>query len=97
MNKNYIILDIRSKPPEFLNAENKFVQGILNARFLSFEEGNKIMDEFTSIGNYLGNHRTSFLPGMAPKKEFGLLFTVSHNKSPLSYFLYLYMNCAANK
>lgn len=70
--KDYVIIDIRADPPEFLNSENEFVQGIIHAKFLTFEEGNKIMDGFTSIGNYVGNHRNSFMPGLAHKKEFGL-------------------------
>ena len=68
--KLYVIIDIRSDPPEFLNENNVFIKGFSNAKRLTIEEGGTIIDGFNGIGDTIGSNSKVFMPGLMHIKNF---------------------------
>jgi hypothetical protein len=68
--KEYVIIDIRSDPPEFLDDNNTFTPGFSSARRMTIEQGVEIIDGFNKMGEtYDGNMKT-FMPALIHIQNF---------------------------
>jgi len=68
--KIYVIIDVRSNPVEFLNESNLFVAGFDNAKRLTIDEGNSIIDGFNGIGDTIEGNAKDFMPALIHIKNF---------------------------
>lgn len=68
--KNYVIIDVRSEPLEFLDNNNTFVADFSAAKRMEIEEGTTIIDGFNKIGEAFNSNGKIFMPALIHIKNF---------------------------
>jgi hypothetical protein len=62
--QEYVITDIRSDPPEFLDDNNRFVPDFSSARRMTIEQGVEIIDGFNKMGETYDSNMKAFMPAL---------------------------------